>query len=95
MRDQVDPAGKRAPFYSLLPGLGKRAAIGWFRGTAAVPHPLGRALERNEIRLGPLTTEHFFSRPGHSSTSAASRGPFYFAWGCFRDFVSSPAVHRP
>src|SRR3981189_1781051 len=28
------------------------------------------------------------------STSAASRGPLYFAWGCFRDFLSKPCVHR-
>jgi hypothetical protein len=34
-------------------------------------------------------TDHFSSRaPDASRTSAASRGPFYFAWGCFRDFVS-------
>src|SRR3954453_122171 len=26
--------------------------------------------------------------PDASSVSAASRGPFYFAWGCFSDFVS-------
>src|SRR6202035_1799118 len=28
------------------------------------------------------------------SKSAASRGPLYFAWGCFRDFCPGPAVHR-
>ena len=27
-------------------------------------------------------------------TSAASRGPLYFAWGCFRFFCPGPAVHR-
>src|SRR6266852_7022046 len=42
------------------------------------------------MRLGwAVTTDHFSSRaPDASRTSAASRGPFYFAWGCFRDFVS-------
>jgi hypothetical protein len=36
-----------------------------------------------------VTTDHFCSRaPDASRTGAASRGPFYFAWGCFRDFVS-------
>jgi hypothetical protein len=35
-----------------------------------------------------VTTDHFSSRaPDASRTSAASRGQFYFAWGCFRDFV--------
>jgi hypothetical protein len=28
------------------------------------------------------------------SKSAASRGPLYFAWGCFRDFLSRPCRHR-
>src|ERR1700675_971865 len=42
------------------------------------------------MRLGwAVTTDHFSSpAPDASRTSAASRGPFYFAWGCFRDFVS-------
>jgi len=36
-----------------------------------------------------VTTDHFSSRaPDASRTSAASGGTFYFAWGCFRDFVS-------
>src|SRR6266849_557144 len=39
------------------------------------------------MRLG--WTDHFSCRaPDASRTSSASRGPFYFAWGCFRDFVS-------
>src|SRR5712671_2566278 len=29
------------------------------------------------------------------STIAASRGPFYFAWGCFRNFVSRPCGTPP
>src|SRR5450631_3041290 len=28
------------------------------------------------------------------SKSAASRGPRYFAWGCFRDFLSSEQIDR-
>ena len=47
----------------------------------------------------PSRSRHFTGRCGAglsprngdvdaSRTSAASRGPFYFAWGCFRDFVS-------
>jgi hypothetical protein len=28
------------------------------------------------------------------SKSAASRGPLYFAWGCFRDFLSSEQIDR-
>jgi len=34
-------------------------------------------------------TDHFFlplAPDTKRSTSAASPGPFYFAWGCFRDF---------
>jgi hypothetical protein len=30
-----------------------------------------------------------------SGLSAANRGPFYFAWGCFRDFVSRPCGVPP
>ena len=45
-------------------------------------------LERDELGWG-VTTDRFSSRaPDASRTSAASGGPFYFAWGCFRDFVS-------
>src|ERR1700694_2267313 len=29
------------------------------------------------------------------SKSAASRGPLYFAWGCFRDFLSRPCLAPP
>jgi len=28
------------------------------------------------------------------SKSAAGRGPLYFAWGCFRDFLSSEQIDR-
>src|ERR1700674_3656717 len=28
------------------------------------------------------------------SKSAASRGPLYFAWGCFRDFLSGEQIDR-
>src|SRR3981081_4936697 len=40
------------------------------------------------MRLGwAVTTDHFLLVPRtQHSTSAASWGPFYFAWGCFRDF---------
>ena len=43
-----------------------------------------------------MTTAHFSSRARtQRSRSAASRGSLYFAWGCFRDFLSRrPAVHR-
>jgi len=30
----------------------------------------------------------FFSCPGRKPHERCERGPFYFAWGCFRDFVS-------
>ncbi len=36
-----------------------------------------------------VTTDHPVPRT-RSGLRAASRGPFYFAWGCFRDFVSGP-----
>src|SRR5438132_6136741 len=49
------------------------------------------------MRLGwTVTTDYFSSRaPDQHSTGAASRGPFYFAWGCFRDFVSGPCGVPP
>src|SRR6266478_5347076 len=49
------------------------------------------------MRLGwAVTTDHFLLVPRtQRSTSAASRGPFYFAWGCFRDFVSGPRGAPP
>src|SRR6266850_7652935 len=38
----------------------------------------------------------FFSRPDtQRSRSAASRGSLYFAWGCFRDFLSRPCRAPP
>ena len=44
---------------------------------------------QDEIRLdhddGPSCA------PDASGVRAASRGPFYFAWGCFRDFLSRGA----
>jgi hypothetical protein len=46
-------------------------------------------LERDEIRLGP-----FFSCPGRSAAGVL-RGPLYFAWGCFRDFLSRPCLAPP
>src|SRR6266705_1426198 len=49
------------------------------------------------MRLGwAVTTDHFSSRaPDTAQHQCREPGPFYFAWGCFRDFVSRPcAVHR-
>ena len=46
-------------------------------------------LERDEIRLGL-----FFSCPGRSAARVL-RGPLYFAWGCFRDFLSRPCLAPP
>ena len=49
-----------------------------------------KKIERHDdSKVRAVTTDHFSSRaPDASRTSAASLGPFYFAWGCFRDFVS-------
>ena len=44
--------------------------------------------DEDEIRLG--LDDGPSGAPDASGVSAASRGPFYFAWGCFRDFVSGP-----
>src|SRR5712672_1223676 len=46
---------------------------------------------------GAVTTEHFSSGTPDAarSTSAASRGLLYFAWGCFRDFLSKPCRIPP
>src|SRR6266852_5019249 len=53
-------------------------------------------LERDEIRVGAMTTAHFSSRARtQRSRSAASRGSLYFAWGCFRDFLSRPCRAPP
>src|SRR6266852_5383280 len=44
--------------------------------------------------VGAVTADHFSLVPRtYRSTSSSSRGLFYFAWGCFRDFVSGSAVH--
>jgi hypothetical protein len=40
------------------------------------------------MRLGWARDAGPFRAPDASGPRAASRGPFYFAWGCFRDFVS-------
>ena len=48
----------------------------------------GPAARRDEIGLG--RDDGPSRAPDASGVSAASRGPFYFAWGCFRDFVSRP-----
>ncbi|MEH2554543.1 hypothetical protein V1286_002072 [Bradyrhizobium algeriense] len=46
------------------------------------------------MKLGwAVTTDHLMP-PDAGGLSAYIRGPFYFAWGCFRDFVSRPAVYR-
>src|SRR5882724_10017906 len=38
----------------------------------------------------------FFSCPERNAARVLpSRGPFYFAWGCFRDFVSGPRGAPP
>src|SRR5882724_11812007 len=38
----------------------------------------------------------FFSCPERNAARVLpSRGPFYFAWGCFRDFVSGPRSAPP
>src|SRR5438309_11679074 len=50
-------------------------------------------LEQDEIRLG--RDDGPSRAPDASGVSAASRGPFYFAWGCFRDFVSGPCGVPP
>src|ERR1700688_4218722 len=42
-------------------------------------------LERDEIRLGTFSSP----APGRR---AASGGALYFAWGCFRDFLSRPCL---
>src|SRR5712675_2440434 len=43
-----------------------------------------------------MTTAHFSSRARtQRSRSAASRGSLYFAWGCFRDFLSRPCRAPP
>ena len=50
-------------------------------------------IRRKLFKIGALVTISvrrikFAMASGPSRTSAASGGPFYFAWGCFRDFVS-------
>jgi hypothetical protein len=45
-------------------------------------------LEQDEIRLG--RDDGPSRAPDASGVSAARRGPFYFAWGCFGDFVFRP-----
>src|SRR5204863_2450035 len=45
-------------------------------------------LEQDGIRLG--RDDGPSRAPDASGVSGASRGPFYFAWGCFRDLVSGP-----
>jgi hypothetical protein len=48
--------------------------------------------KRDEIRLG---RDDGPSRALDASGASAGRGPFYFAWGCFRAFcVWTPAVYR-
>src|SRR6266700_1999998 len=43
-----------------------------------------------------MTTAHFSSRARtQCSRIAASRGSLYFAWGCFRDFLSRPCRAPP
>src|SRR5712691_11502811 len=43
-----------------------------------------------------MTTMHFSSRARtQRNRSAASRGSLYFAWGCFRDFLSRPCLAPP
>ena len=44
-----------------------------------------QGLKRDEIRLGRDAGP---SRAPDASGASASQGPFYFAWGCFRVFVS-------
>jgi hypothetical protein len=44
-----------------------------------------QGLKRDEIRLGRDAGP---SRAPDASGASASRRPFYFAWGCFRVFVS-------
>src|SRR5215207_7467647 len=44
-----------------------------------------QGLKRDEIRSGRDAGP---SRAPDASGASASRGPFYFAWGCFRVFVS-------
>jgi hypothetical protein len=39
-----------------------------------------------------VTTDQFF--PDATQHEYCEAGPFYFAWGCFRDFMSGPAVYR-
>ena len=51
---------------------------------------VGQGLKRDEIRLGRDAGP---SRAPHASGASASRGPFYFAWGCFRVFVSGRLRH--
>ena len=51
---------------------------------------LFRLLERDEIKLGRDDGAFFFRAPDAAQHGSASRGPLYFAWGCFRDFLSRP-----
>src|SRR5438445_1269373 len=68
------------------------------RGLAALEKEEARGpgrdgLEQDEIRLG--RDDGLSRAPDASGLSAARRGPFYFAWGCFRDFVSGPCGVPP
>jgi hypothetical protein len=74
-----------------------RRLRGFFAEICGIPcsKSLARYQERDEITSGVVTADHFSPVPRtRRSTSATSRGLFYFAWGCFRDFLSGPAVHR-
>jgi hypothetical protein len=72
--DQVNPFAKRAPFYPLAPGLGKRAAMLFLKVGCGEPAVFA-------VPMAPA--------------ARGGRAPFYFAWGCFRDFMFGPAAHRP
>ena len=49
-----------------------------------------------ESRWGRDDGPFFFSCPGRSAARVLRAwGPFYFAWGCFRDFVSRPCGTPP
>jgi hypothetical protein len=53
------------------------------------------APERDEIRLGCDDRIFFFSYPGRSAARVLRAGGLlYFAWGCFRVFCASRAIHR-
>jgi len=91
LRRRMQDGCTEARAFLMAPGI-----LRAMRARLQAVQPLTPRLAPREYRdrSGPETQKSrddgpfFFFCPGPKPHERCERGPFYFAWGCFRDFVS-------